>query len=325
MAESAVKHHDYYLPDPSPWPIAGSISALVMLFGAVVWMKSADGVFGLHGPWICIVGALALLGTMFAWFREIIVEAVYKHTHTPALRLAMRYGMILFIASEVMFFVAWFWAYFDVSLFPADVSRLPDGQEIGVVGRDQVLGGKWPPVPDAPLFRHTFDPWGLPLFNTLVLLTSAVTVTWAHNSLLKGDRKNLIRGLALTIILGITFHALPSLRIFPRRLHLRGPRLRLDLLHGDRFPRLPCDRGDHLPDGDPPPGHRRPFHAEAAFRLGSRRLVLAFRRRGLALPVRQHLCVGRRLLRGGVTPNPFGGSPIACAPPEWTPESASRT
>ena len=205
MAEHAVKHHDYYLPDPSPWPIVGSVSALVMLFGAVVWMKSAEGVFGLHGPWIFIVGALGVLGTMVAWFRDIIVEAVYKHTHTPALRLSMRYGMILFIASEVMFFVAWFWAYFDVSLFPADVATLPDGQQIGVVGRDQVLGGKWPPVPDAPAFRHTFDPWGLPLFNTLVLLTSAVTVTWAHNSLLKGDTKNLIRGLALTILLGITF------------------------------------------------------------------------------------------------------------------------
>jgi cytochrome c oxidase subunit 3 len=76
MAEDAVNHHDYYLPDPSPWPIAGSISAFVALFGAVVWMKSAEGVFGLHGPWIFIVGAACVLGTMAAWFREIIVEAV---------------------------------------------------------------------------------------------------------------------------------------------------------------------------------------------------------------------------------------------------------
>ena len=160
MAGHAVKHHDYYLPDPSPWPIVGSVSALVMLFGAVVWMKSAEGVFGLHGPWIFIAGALGVAGTMAAWFRDIIVEAVHKHTHTPALRLSMRYAMILFIASEVMFFVAWFWAYFDVSLFPADVATLPDGQQIGVVGRDQVLGGKWPPVPAAPAFSAHLRPVG---------------------------------------------------------------------------------------------------------------------------------------------------------------------
>ncbi len=202
-----TKQDTYYLPDPSPWPIAGSLSAFVMLFGAVVWMKSADGVFGLHGPWIFVAGAAGLLATMFAWFRDIVVEAVVKRTHTPLLQIAMRYGMLLFIASEVMFFLAWFWAYFHISLFPADVSQLPDGQQIGAVGRDQILGGKWPPVPDAPAFRHTFDPWGLPFINTLILLTSAVTVTWAHTALMKGRRESLILGLALTIVLGLTFTA----------------------------------------------------------------------------------------------------------------------
>jgi cytochrome c oxidase subunit 3 len=144
---------------------------------------------------------------MFLWFRTIAIESVYKHDYTPVVQLAMRYGMMLFIASEVMFFVAWFWAYFGVSLFPADVHQLADGLQVGVVGRDQVLGGKWPPVADAPLFRHTFDPWDLPLFNTLVLLTSGTTVTWAHHSLMKGDRRGLIAGLGLTVLLGIMFTA----------------------------------------------------------------------------------------------------------------------
>jgi cytochrome c oxidase subunit III len=207
MAHDAVKHHDYHLPAPSPWPITSSISALVMMFGAVVWMKTSQGgVFGLQGPWFFFAGVAGVLGSMFAWFRDIVIEAVYKHTHTPVVQIAMRYGMMLFIASEVMFFVAWFWAYFDVSLFPADVQRLPDGIDVGVVGRDQVRGGKWPPVPSADgLFKHTFDPWELPLFNTLVLLTSGTTVTWAHHSLQMGNRKGLIWGLALTICLGILF------------------------------------------------------------------------------------------------------------------------
>ena len=88
--------------------------------------------------------------------------------------------MTLFIASEVMFFVAWFWAYFDVSLFPNDF-----------------VGNVWPPKDIV-----TFDPWDIPLINTLVLLLSGTTVTWSHHSLLEGDRKGFIQGLVLTVILG---------------------------------------------------------------------------------------------------------------------------
>jgi cytochrome c oxidase subunit 3 len=104
--------------------------------------------------------------------------------------------MILFIASEVMFFVAWFWAYFNVALFPGDVPQ---------VTRTELLGGVWPPIPDGKLFHSTFDPWHLPLLNTLILLTSGTTVTWAHHALLHNDRKGLIQGLWLTVLLGIAF------------------------------------------------------------------------------------------------------------------------
>ncbi|MBI4724903.1 MAG: cytochrome c oxidase subunit 3, partial [Rhodomicrobium sp.] len=163
------------------------------------------GVFGMQGPWVFFAGLAGVLGTMFGWFRDIMIEGVYNHKHTPVVQLAMRYGMILFISSEVMFFVAWFWAYFDVSLFPGDVQTIQDGLQVGVVGRDQVLGGKWPPVPSADVFKHTFDPWGLPLVNTLILLTSGTTVTWAHHSLQTGNRRGLIIGLALTVLLGMLF------------------------------------------------------------------------------------------------------------------------
>jgi cytochrome c oxidase subunit 3 len=99
--------------------------------------------------------------------------------------------MILFIASEVMFFVAWFWAYFNSALFPADPVHFT---------REALFGGVWPPKD-----IQTFDPWHLPLLNTLILLTSGTTVTWAHHALLEGDRKGLKWGLILTVVLGACF------------------------------------------------------------------------------------------------------------------------
>jgi cytochrome c oxidase subunit 3 len=118
-------------------------------------------------------------------------------------QLHLRYGMILFIASEVMFFVAWFWAYFDAALYP---------NEAITYARTHVLGGQWPPIPSADTdiaglgsFKHTFDPWALPFVNTLILLTSGTTVTWAHHALLENDRQGLKWGLILTIVLGLTF------------------------------------------------------------------------------------------------------------------------
>ena len=106
-------------------------------------------------------------------------------------QLHLRYGMILFIASEVMFFLAWFWAYFDASLFSGEAIQ---------AARTEFTGGHWPPQG-----IETFDPWHLPLINTLILLTSGTTVTWAHHALLKNDRSGLIWGLVATIALGVTF------------------------------------------------------------------------------------------------------------------------
>ncbi len=209
MADTHAKHHDYHLVNPSPWPAVGATSAFVMAVGLIIWMKSmggGPGLFGLRGPWVFGVGTLGVLYTMYMWWRDVILEA-NAGDHTPIVQLHMRYGMILFIASEVMFFVAWFWAFFDASLFPAAVDNLPNSSEvIGMVQRNTLTGGVWPPKP-APQFQGTFDPWGLPMVNTLILLLSGTTVTWAHHALLEGDRKNLVRGLALTVILGILFTA----------------------------------------------------------------------------------------------------------------------
>ncbi|MGB3720236.1 MAG: cytochrome c oxidase subunit 3 [Proteobacteria bacterium] len=221
MADSHAKHHDYHLVDPSPWPLLASLSALVMAIGFVIWMHSMNGgpgVFGIRGSSVFFIGAIALVAMAFFWWRDVVREAHSGH-HTPVVQLHLRYGMILFITTEVMFFVAWFWAYFDAALFPGDVHplpiTLPDGtveasdQVIGMVQRNELTGGQWPPVP-SDTFKSTFDPWGLPLVNTLILLLSGTTVTWAHHSLLQNDRKGLVWGLTLTVALGAIFTMLQA-------------------------------------------------------------------------------------------------------------------
>ena len=185
MAHGEV-HHDYHLVDPSPWPIIGSFAAFTMLIGAVFWMNANANFFGLPiagQPWIFIIGFLLVLYTMAGWWRDVVKESVVRGDHTPVVKLGLRYGMILFIASEVMFFFAWFWAFFNSSLFPIDV---------GI--------GHWPPQGIVP-----FDPWHFPLLNTLILLTSGATVTWAHHAILHNDRKGAIQGLVVTILLGASF------------------------------------------------------------------------------------------------------------------------
>ena len=183
MADSHAKNHDYHLVDPSPWPFVGAVSAFVMAIGAVSWMHG-------YAPWIAILGFLGVLLTMFLWWRDIILEA-HKGDHTPVVRLHLRYGMILFIASEIMFFVAWFWAFFDASLFSGEPIQ---------EARSLATGAQWPPKG-----IEIFNPWHLPLVNTLILLTSGTTVTWAHHALINGDRKGLKWGLIATIALGALF------------------------------------------------------------------------------------------------------------------------
>jgi cytochrome c oxidase subunit 3 len=111
MAHAGVKH-DYHLVNPSGWPIIGSVGAFTMLIGAVFWMNKGYAAFGpLQGqPWVFAIGLVLVLYTMAGWWRDVIKESVVEGDHTPVVKLGLRFGMVLFIASEVMFFVAWFWA-----------------------------------------------------------------------------------------------------------------------------------------------------------------------------------------------------------------------
>jgi cytochrome c oxidase subunit 3 len=184
MSQShALPHqkHPYHLVNPSPWPVVGAISALVLAVGAILYMHD-------YTPVVLPVGFVMILFTMFMWWRDVVREGTHEGHHTPVVQLGLRYGMLLFIASEVMFFAAWFWAYFNASLFPTEA-----------------IGGVWPPEGIA-----TFNPFELPLLNTLILLSSGVTVTWAHHELLAGNRKGTLQGLALTILLGASFTAIQA-------------------------------------------------------------------------------------------------------------------
>ncbi len=172
-------NHDYHLVEPSKWPFVGSVSVFIMALGAVFWMHEAP-----YASYAFFAGLAGLLYTMFGWWADIITEGE-QGDHTPIVQIGLRYGMMLFIASEVMFFVAWFWAYFDASIFP--------------------VGGVWPPEG-----IETFDPWHIPLVNTLILLLSGTTVTWAHHALIDNKRDDVKKALWITVILGLCFSSLQA-------------------------------------------------------------------------------------------------------------------
>ncbi|MEX0752968.1 MAG: cytochrome c oxidase subunit 3 [Xanthobacteraceae bacterium] len=192
MADAHQVQHDYHLVDPSPWPAIGAVAAFLTAVGAISWMHNLFSA----APLVFGVGVIGIIYTMIGWWRDVIREAQVEGHHTRVVQLHHRYGMILFITSEVMFFVAWFWAYFNTALFPGDPQD---------IARIAITGGVWPPKG-----IETFDPWHLPLLNTLILLTSGTTVTWAHHALLHNDRKGLLQGLILTVLLGLAFTSIQA-------------------------------------------------------------------------------------------------------------------
>ena len=176
------KNHDYHILNPSVWPFVGAIGAFVMLLGAVLFFHD-------HGPWLLLIGFVVVLYTMFAWWSEVIHEGQIGD-HTPVVQIGLRYGVMLFIISEVMFFSAWFWSFFKHALYP-----------MGTIEGTEVIPGHWPPAG-----IETFDPWHLPLINTLILLCSGCAATWAHHSIAEeNDREGMKYGLWLAIVLGVLF------------------------------------------------------------------------------------------------------------------------
>nr|YP_009318308.1 cytochrome c oxidase subunit III [Lunella granulata]AOZ71789.1 cytochrome c oxidase subunit III [Lunella granulata] len=171
----------FHLVEFSPWPLTGSMGALFLTAGSAGWFHG-------YSYSVSLLGFLLIIMTMLQWWRDIVREGTFQGFHTGKVSSGLRWGMILFIASEVCFFFAFFWAYFHSSLAPT-----PE------------LGSCWPPVGVDPL-----NPFQVPLLNTAVLLASGVTVTWAHHSLMEGDRLGGIQGLMATVILGVYFTVLQA-------------------------------------------------------------------------------------------------------------------
>jgi len=186
MINSSIKNrqrHPYHLVDPSPWPLLASFGALALTFGLVMYMHGYYGGFTLF-----ITGFSTILFCMYVWWRDIIREGTFEGQHTVVVQTGLRMGMLLFIVSEIMFFFPFFWAFFDASIKPS-----------------AMIGGIWPPSGIDPL-----SPWGVPLLNTGILLTSGATVTWAHHAIVAGRKKSAFIGLVFTIVLAIIFTALQA-------------------------------------------------------------------------------------------------------------------
>ncbi|MCX8476837.1 MAG: cytochrome c oxidase subunit 3 [Sphingomonas sp.] len=197
---AGAKNHQYHILPPSIWPLFGAMAALVLASGGIMWMHSMSS-----ANLVFFAGVAGILITFFGWWSDVIKEA-HQGDHTPIVQLHLRYGMILFIASEVMFFVGWFWAWFDFALFPSTV---------------EAVGGQWPPKG-----MHVINAWQFPLLNTLILLLSGCTVTWAHHGLIHnqrggemkglwgllgvGENDSVKKGLWLTVLLGLLFSSIQA-------------------------------------------------------------------------------------------------------------------
>jgi cytochrome c oxidase subunit 3 len=182
------KPHPYHLVRPNIWPLisafAGGFFALMMIMYFPGYREALQaGGTDLPTPWGPMLGVVSIMICMFFWWKDVIYESVVEKAHTKIAEVGFRFGMALFIASEVMFFFAFFWAFFSASLFPVEA-----------------IGFVWPPAN-----IHTIPAFDLPFMMTMILLLSGCTVTWAHHAILEGDNKNAVKALGITVLLGSAF------------------------------------------------------------------------------------------------------------------------
>uniref|UniRef100_A0AAU7YRE7 Cytochrome c oxidase subunit 3 n=1 Tax=Haematopinus quadripertusus TaxID=1453187 RepID=A0AAU7YRE7_9NEOP len=177
--------HPFHMVSMSPWPLFLSVSIFTEMVGLYVWLQGSSCVFAL-------LSLLSLLISLYCWLRDVIRESTYQGFHTLSVVNGIRMGVIMFIASEVMFFFSLFFGVFFISLNP-DIS----------------LGSMFPPLGVQPLSFM-----GVPFLNTMILLSSGVSLTWAHHSLMEGNKFHSIEGMVVTILLGVIFMTLQVVEYF---------------------------------------------------------------------------------------------------------------
>lgn len=198
----AGQQHLFHLVTSSAWPILTAFSALSMLIGAVMYMHSYS-----RGFLVVFAGLVALIYCMSMWWRDVVREATYRGDHTSVVQVGLCYGMLLFILSEVCFFFAFFWVFFHSSLSPT--------LEIGSI---------WPPEGFV-----TFNPWGVPFLNTVILLSSGATITAAHHFIVVGHFRSAVLMLDLTLGFAIIFTVLQGVE------YLEAPFSISDGIYGSTF------------------------------------------------------------------------------------------
>nr|YP_002735036.1 cytochrome c oxidase subunit III [Malcus inconspicuus]ABZ02052.1 cytochrome c oxidase subunit III [Malcus inconspicuus] len=176
-----INNHPFHLVDYSPWPIMASIGAMTTTSGMVLW-------FNKNNMMLLNLGFIINMMIAYQWWRDIVREGTFQGKHTYKVVMGLKLGMMLFIISEIFFFISFFWAFFHSSLTPT-----------------VELGGLWPPKS-----VETFNPMKIPLLNTMILLSSGVTITWAHHSMMNNNYKQSYLSLMMTVILGISFTMLQA-------------------------------------------------------------------------------------------------------------------
>uniref|UniRef100_A0AAU7YTA5 Cytochrome c oxidase subunit 3 n=2 Tax=Cheilosia TaxID=173981 RepID=A0AAU7YTA5_9MUSC len=197
---STHSNHPFHLVDYSPWPLTSAIGTMTLVSGLVKWFHQYD-------MSLILVGMMITILTVYQWWRDVSREGTFQGLHTYIVTLGLRWGMILFILSEVLFFSSFFWAFFHSSLSPAIE-----------------LGTMWPPLGIIP-----FNPFQIPLLNTTILLASGITVTWAHHSLMENNHSQTTQGLFFTVLLGIYF---TMLQVYE---YIEAPFTIADAIYGSTF------------------------------------------------------------------------------------------
>nr|QLY89553.1 cytochrome c oxidase subunit III [Rhyacophila nubila] len=197
---STTHNHPFHLVDYSPWPLTGSLGAMFLTSGMVMW-------FHQFNPILLMMGMMITILTMIQWWRDISREGTYQGKHTLDVTTGLRWGMILFIVSEIFFFISFFWAFFHSSLSP-----------------NIEIGAMWPPTGIKP-----FNPFQIPLLNTCILLSSGISVTWAHHSLMSNNFSQSFQSLLITVILGVYFTMLQYME------YVEAPFSIADSIYGSSF------------------------------------------------------------------------------------------